>query len=173
MGFYYPIPAGALVTCMGCDALLIGHFDERGGWRGCPTGEHEEIAGHSVFLVSTNRRTGERRSGADRRGNVAEVAASTVRMTVPSVPVRSQLPTFAPLAAGPRGAVYMAAPGASLRGQAGQMVKVFNCIAESAQGKTMAELKKELRLKQKSLESVLYRLKLQGLIQAYPMSVRG
>lgn len=72
------------------------------------------------------------------------------------------------LVAGPRAGVYLVTPGARMDGQTGQAAKVFDAIrAAGANGKTSGELREELQLKPKSLESVLYRLRLAGLIRAY------
>lgn len=174
MVFYYPIPAGATVICKYCGARLREHLDDDSGWRGCLPGEGNkegdmemEATAHPVWLVSAERRT-----GVDRRGGGGEALHNgnghqERRWTPPMVPRLS----LAPIAAGPRAAVYMVTPGARLSGQTGQAARVFQLIAGQPEaGKTAAELRKELKLKAKSLESVLYRLKLAGLIRAYNLS---
>jgi hypothetical protein len=81
---------------------------------------------------------------------------------------RFALPGHRPLVAGPRAAVYLVVPGAQLNGQTGQAALVFATIERAgSHGKTKQELREELELKDKSVESVLYRLRLQGAIQAF------
>jgi hypothetical protein len=152
-------------------------------------GSHVDVvAAHPVFLVSTNRRQGDRRGAGQRMietpvfdlplasqldhtgGSENGDQGGVGLMERPQV--RSQPAT---LAAGPRAATYVAVPGARLGGQTGQAAKVFGLIATAGQsGRTSAELRKDLKLKAKSLESVLYRLRLAGLIKAYDArEVRG
>jgi hypothetical protein len=71
------------------------------------------------------------------------------------------------LVAGPRRAVYLAAEGARVVGTT-QVAKVFHAIEQAGPlGKTSDELRQQLDLKPKSLESVLYRLRLAECIRSY------
>lgn len=171
MGFYYPIPAGATVTCMHCGGLLGKHLDERGGWRGCVVQEEVVEGAFPVFLVTDRRRMEDRRSVAAEyaRGSAGSVDGNghgelrAVSMMAPT------------MVAGPRAAVYVAVPGTRLSGQTGLTAKVLEAIIKAGgTGKSGAELRKELRIKPKSLESILYRLRLAKTIRSHnAMDVRG
>jgi hypothetical protein len=169
MTFYYPIPAGAAVTCMHCGGLLSQHLDERGGWRGCVIGSEAVEGGVPVFLVTDRRRGGE-----DRRSVLAEFAGGgNGHGEVVVTQARQSSPPI--LVAGPRAAVYVAAPGTRVIGQTGLTAKVLEAIVRAgAAGKSGAELRKELKIKPKSLESILYRLRLARTIRSHnAVDVRG
>lgn len=182
MTYYYPIPAGATVTCKFCQARISDHLNEMGDWKGCPDvggGEAEPVpVGYPIWIVTVERRSGERRSGRDRRNGMEALVEGTDGegvasvMAVPPVFPRPHPAAPVPLVAGPRQAVYVAAPGARIAGNSkGQPAAVFQAIAKAGTaGKTGAELRKELKLKAKSLESVLYRLKLTGAIRAFNLA---
>ena len=163
-GFYYPIPAGAAVACMHCGGLLSQHLDGQGGWRGCVLDSKEVVDGAvAVFLVT------DRRKMEDRRTVVPEFVGEVdgnghAQVAAPSAP-RPHPPT---MVAGPRAAAYVAAPGARVVGQTGLTAKVLDAIIRAgAVGKTGAELRKELKIKPKSLESILYRLRLAKTIRSH------
>ena len=161
MPFYYPIPAGAAVTCMHCGGLLIRHLDEHGGWRGCVIGGEEQEGAVPVFSV-TNRRKRE-----DRREVVPEYAGMVDGGGVQAVQHAGAGTMPPPLVAGPRAAVYVAMPGVRVIGQSGLTAKVLDAIIKAgASGKSGAELRKELKIKPKSLESILYRLRLAHRIRS-------
>lgn len=174
--FYYPIPAGAAVVCKNCGVLLKNHLDERGGWRGCPVDNakefsFEDASAHPVWLVSTGRRRGvDHRLVPDRRMNgngMGTDASEVLVLEAVTQPLPQAQTEPAAYVAGPRAAVYLAKPNTKVTGLGGQALHVMEALQKAgAAGRTAKELRDSLKITPKSLESVLYRLRLRNLIQA-------